>query len=168
MLRIKSNKLESIIIIIIGLVILLLSLRIPNNPIQLKGNVLMKILTEAKFLPILLSVIIILLGINMFYDKRQEDCEYIDVKSIINTITKNHEVYRTLIVIGITFVYVYLIGKVDFIIATILYFLCTFTLLKFKEIKSNFNIVGKILIITAVFSAFIAYVLPKLLRMPIP
>lgn len=160
MIRLKEKHIEGGIIVLIGIFIIISSLNLPNNPVQIGGWV--GFVTEARFLPLVIGVMVTLLGIRMIIDKRG-NTDYLNLLTIIVNMHKNLLVKRLTVVIGITLIYIILIGIIPFAIATFIYFALTIVYINFGKLR-----LVKLFVISAVFTVFIAYLLPAVLKIPLP
>ena len=164
-LKIKSQYIEGCIVALVGVFILIMAFKIPNNPAKLVGNAptIMKILTEARIIPVILSLIIMFIGTRIASEKTSEPTYW----NVGETLLFIKQKSRVLFAIAITLAYVFIIGKLHFYLATLLFLFGIMMFLQYKEVKS-IKTVAKILAIAVVSTFFTAFFIPYGLNMILP
>ena len=164
-LKIKAQYVEGGLVSLVGLFILINSLQIRNNPIRLLDGVstLIVFVTEARFLPLILSIMIILMGIKLATEKSEKD-SYWDVRETLALMKRQ---WRIVVTFVITFAYVYLIGRVHFYLASFLFMAALIFFLRHKEIKSVKQFFA-VLIITIVATIVTGVLVPMGLNLYLP
>lgn len=162
--KIKVQHLEGGIVILLGILILIFSFQIPMNPAPLLSDTakVIKMMTEAKALPVVLGLAIMILGFIIATSKTEGPAYLSSVQSVLKAN------YKSLITLLGTFIYVFFIGRIHFYAATFLYLFGLMSFYKFREFKSSPQTVIKIILIAVVATVITAYVIPTGLSMPIP
>lgn len=165
-LKIKEQHVDGGIVSLIGLFILVNALQIRNNPGRLHASVspIMVFLTEAKFFPVLLSIILIALGICLALEKK-ENPSYWNVGETFSTLKTNG--LNTIGALVITTAYVVLIGNMNFYLVTFLYILVFVMFLQRNEIKSVGKFV-KVFVIVVISTLCTAVLIPTAFNMFLP
>ena len=163
--KIKEQHIEGAIIILIGLFIFISALQIKDNPFKLAEGApgIIKIFTEARIVPVVLSIAIMAFGAIVALSKKNAP-QYLLGGEILNIFRANS---RSIVTILITFVYVLLIGNINFVAATFIYLLAVIMYLKFKEIHSVRQLMKNVLI-ALIGTFFTAYLIPLSLNMMLP
>jgi len=160
-MKFRKNIIEGTVVTLIGFFILIISVFfVPKNPINLGMSI--KFLIGAGFLPAICGGLLIYLGITLIIQRK--DGFYLI--SSIKSITKNPEIRRMIVLFGIFFVYILIIGKVSFLFATYLYFCSFFTYVYLK----NYKLISilKMLFLSLIFTVLIVYVFPLSLDIMLP
>jgi len=164
-MKINENVIEGTFVTVIGLIILIASILLPDNPIKFEGWI--GLVVQAGFLPTILSSLIIILGLKLMITKKIPT----DDKAAIAEKTGNVAGIRIAVVIGLTAIYIILLGKINFAILSFCYFIALISYLKFAENDSKGNktlLFSKIFIISITFTIVISYLLPYMLRLQVP
>lgn len=144
---------EGLIVVAIGLFLLINSMNIASNPIRYKGWT--NVLAQAKFIPIVMSAGIIILGAVLFAKQTYG-------KSKTAELTKS-EWFRMGVVLLMTVAYCFAVTKVKFMFPTIVYALGMIFFLNWGK--------KKIWVLTVISLAAIAlglYVMPLLINLRLP
>ena len=146
----KKLCLEGPIMTALGIVCLILSLKIRNNPVKVEG--FLNVLVQAKMVPILVSVLIIIMGIIMTLQIQ---------KGILKTATLPKETWvRVLILTAMTVVYLVVTSKVGFLVPTFVYCFLMLLYLNWKQ-KNPVLLLG----IAALYTAVTVYLVPWMLKL---
>lgn len=148
-----KQGIEGLIIILIGLFLLVSSLRISNNPIQYSGWT--NTLAQAKFIPIVMSSGIVILGAILFIKQ-------VSGKDKTVQLTKA-EWIRMGIVLALTTVYIICVVKFKFAIPTAIYAFALIFFLNLKKKKVWF-----LLLISALAIVLGLFVMPLLINLKLP
>jgi len=162
MLKIKEQYLEGIIVSLVGFLIFIFALQIPNNPMRLPAGTMnvVRVLSEARSIPAALGLILIFFGIKIARSKAEEP-KYIEFGKMFSFIKGNT---RIIVTIGTTSAYIFFLGRIHFYIATFLYLFTLYIYFQFKKINSVFQFI-KILAIAFIATFFSAGVIPFALNM---
>ena len=146
----KKLFLEGPIMTLLGVVCLILSLKIRNNPVKVPG--FLNVLVQAKMVPIMVSVLIILLGIVMTIQLQ---------KGTLTSAKLPKETWaRVLIRTVLTVVYLVVASKVGFLVPTFVYCFLMLLYLNWKQ-KNPVLLLG----IAAIYTAVTVYLVPWILRL---
>lgn len=146
----KKLCLEGPIMTLLGIVCLILSLKIRNNPVKVPG--FLNVLVQAKMVPILVSILIIILGIVMTIQLQ---------KGLLSSAKLPRETWlRVLILTVMTVVYLVVASKIGFLIPTFAYCFLMLLYLNWKQ-KNPVLLLG----IAAVYTAVAVYLVPWVLRL---
>ena len=146
----KKLFLEGPIMTLLGVVCLILSLKIRNNPVKVPG--FLNVLVQAKMVPIMVSVLIILLGIVMTIQLQ---------KGTLTSAKLPKETWaRVLILTVLTVVYLVVASKVGFLVPTFVYCFLMLLYLNWKQ-KNPVLLLG----IAAIYTAVTVYLVPWILRL---
>jgi hypothetical protein len=163
--KISANMLEGMVVTIIGVIILITSILLPENPIKFAGW--LGIVVQAGFMPTILSLLIIILGFKLMTDNRIPASD----KSAATGEVDRVGAIRMGTIVGFTTLYVVLLGKINFAILSFCYFMTIICYLKFtgNVLESHrFSTIFKIIIISCIFVLIVAYILPLMLRLQVP
>lgn len=144
---------EGIVIILIGIFLLVNSIQIPNNPIPQTG--VASVLAQAKFVPIVMSVGVLLLGIILFLKQ-------MNGKDSSARLTKE-EWIRMGVVVVLTIAYIIACYYFKFMIPTIVYAFAIVFFLNWKARKTWQIIVFSLLVIVLGL-----YGMPLLINLKLP
>lgn len=144
---------EGIVIILIGLFLLVNSISIPNNPIPQTG--MASVLAQAKFVPIVMSVGVLLLGIILFLKQMSG-------KDKSAQLTKE-EWIRMGIVVVLTVAYIISAYLFKFMIPTIVYAFAIVFFLNWKARKT-----WQILVFSLLVIVLGLYGMPLLINLKLP
>jgi len=146
----KKLCLEGPIMTVLGIVCLILSLKIRKNPVKVEG--FLNILVQAKMVPILVSILIIILGIVMTIQLQ---------KGQLTSVKLPKETWmRVLILTVMTVVYLVVASKVGFLVPTFVYCFLMLLYLNWKQ-KNPVLLLG----IAAIYTAATVYLVPWILRL---
>jgi len=146
----KKLCLEGPIMTVLGIVCLILSLKIRKNPVKVEG--FLNILVQAKMVPILVSILIIILGIVMTIQLQ---------KGQLTSVKLPKETWmRVLILTVMTVVYLVVASKVGFLVPTFVYCFLMLLYLNWKQ-KNPVLLLG----IAAIYTAVTVYLVPWILRL---
>ena len=146
----KKLCLEGPIMTALGIVCLILSLKIRNNTVKVEG--FLNVLVQAKMVPILVSILIIIMGIIMTLQIQ---------KGILKTATLPKETWvRVLILTAMTVVYLVVTSKVGFLVPTFVYCFLMLLYLNWKQ-KNPVLLLG----IAALYTAVTVYLVPWMLKL---
>ena len=135
-----SRWVEGPIMIAVGLIALILSLQIRNNPVKVEG--VLNLLVQAKMLPIVVSVLIVILGV-MVTPKMDKETWL-----------------RVLVLTAMTLVYLIAAYYAGFLITTFLYCFAMLLYLNWKQKNPVF-----LLVLSAVYTAVTVYLVPMMLHL---
>jgi hypothetical protein len=169
----RKERIEGAIVLALGVVFLILALMIRNNPIKLKGWV--NIVAQAKFLPSVIAVVVIVLGVKMLIDAFRKPAvsadqvskvKQIEIEGVVDNNPEDKSTSQfepnawitVLIIIG----YFALLPLVGFRIATALFIPC---ILLFLNLKNNKLII--IISVSAIFYVATMFVTPLVLGLRI-
>lgn len=144
---------EGLIIIAVGLFLLINSLRISSNPIQYEGWT--NTLAQAKFVPIIMSLGIMILGAILFAKQMRG-------KDQSAQLTKA-EWFRMGVVLVMTVAYTFSIVKFKFMVPTIVYSFALIFFLNWKKKKVWF-----LLLISLLAIVLGLYAMPLLINLKLP
>lgn len=144
---------EGLIVIAIGLFLLINSLRISSNPIQYEGWT--NTLAQAKFLPIVMSLGIIILGTILFAKQMRG-------KDQSARLTKA-EWFRMGVVLVMTVAYTFSVIKFKFMVPTIVYAFALIFFLNWKKKKA-----WVLLLISLLAIVLGLYAMPLLINLRLP
>ena len=122
--KIKQGA-EGLVITCIGIFLFVCSVNIKANPIKQSGWA--GVLSQAKFIPIILSVGITALGIVLFLNQTKG-------KKASATLSKD-EWLRMAVVVVVSAAYIFAVYKLKFLIPTILFAIVIFVYLNWKQRK---------------------------------
>ena len=146
----KKLCLEGPIMVALGIVCLILSLKIRNNPVKVQG--FLNVLVQAKMVPILVSCLIIVLGIIMTLQFQ---------KGLLTSVSLPKETWvRILILTALTVIYLVVASKVGFLIPTFVY---CFLMLLYLNWKQKNPVI--LLVIAALYTAVTVYLVPWVLHL---
>ena len=146
----KKLCLEGPIMTVLGIVCLILSLKIRKNPVKVEG--FLNVLVQAKMVPILVSILIIILGIVMTIQLQ---------KGQLTSVKLPKETWmRVLILTVMTVVYLVVASKVGFLVPTFVYCFLMLLYLNWKQ-KNPVLLLG----IAAIYTAATVYLVPWILRL---
>ena len=146
----KKLCLEGPVMVVLGIVCLILSLKIRKNPVKVEG--FLNILVQAKMVPILVSALIIVLGVVMTLQFR---------KGFLKTTSLPRETWmRVLVLTALTVVYLIVASKVGFLVPTFVYCFLMLLYLNWKQ-KNPVLLLG----IAAIYTAVTVYLVPWILRL---
>ena len=146
----KKLCLEGPVMVVLGIVCLILSLKIRKNPVKVEG--FLNILVQAKMVPILVSALIIVLGVVMTLQFR---------KGFLKTTSLPRETWmRVLVLTALTVVYLVVASKVGFLVPTFVYCFLMLLYLNWKQ-KNPVLLLG----IAAIYTAVTVYLVPWILRL---
>ena len=146
----KKLCLEGPIMTVLGIVCLILSLKIRKNPVKVEG--FLNVLVQAKMVPILVSILIIILGIVMTIQLQ---------KGQLTSVKLPRETWmRALILTVMTVVYLVVASKVGFLVPTFVYCFLMLLYLNWKQ-KNPVLLLG----IAAIYTAVTVYLVPWILRL---
>jgi len=146
----KKLCLEGPLMTALGIVCLILSLKIRKNPVKVEG--FLNILVQAKMVPILVSILIIILGIVMTIQLQ---------KGQLTSVKLPKETWmRVLILTVMTVVYLVVASKVGFLVPTFVYCFLMLLYLNWKQ-KNPVLLLG----IAAIYTAAAVYLVPWILRL---
>jgi len=157
--------LEGIVVTAIGSVILISSILLPENPIRFEGW--LGVVVQAGFLPTILCLIIIVFGLKLILSNRTPA---VTERAMTEKVDRGGAI-RIAVVLGLTTIYVVLLGIINFPLLSLFYFITIISYLKFSENgrKSNWvPIFLKIFLISITFALIVAYLLPYMLRLQLP
>lgn len=144
---------EGIVIMLIGLFLLVNSINIPNNPIKQTG--MANVLAQAKFIPIVMSAGVLILGAILF------------LKQVGGKDNSTHmekaEWIRMGVVLVLTAAYIFAAFKFKFMIPTIVYAFALVFFLNWKARK-----VWQIVLFAILVIALGLYGMPFLINLKIP
>lgn len=142
--------LEGPIMVILGIICLILSLGIRNNPVKVEG--FLNVLVQAKMIPTLVSILIIVLGVILTI---QLD------KGLLVTPTMPKESWlRVLILMGITLAYLLVTYQVGFLIPTFVYCLVMLLYLNWKQRNPVL-----MLVTAAIYTGVTVFLVPWMLNL---
>lgn len=150
----KSKKigryLEGPIMIVLGIICLILSLQIRNNPVKVPG--FLNVLVQAKMLPIAVSVLIIILGVILTSQLK---------KGLLVTPSMPKESWiRVSILTLITLAYLIAVYFTGFLIPTFVYCLVMLLYLNWKQKNPIL-----LLAVAAVYTAVTVFLVPWILNL---
>lgn len=146
-----KNAAEGLIVILIGVFFLILSLGVKQNPVKVDGA--LNWFVQAKFLPVVVSVCIILLGIGY-------TVQLITKKAHTNTGMDMKMMSREAILTIMTVAYLVIVSKVGFLYPTIVYLAGMLFYLNWGKKKW-----WVLLILTAVYTVATIYLTPLILQL---
>lgn len=152
MIKTLKNIAEGLVIILVGVFFLVLSLGIKQNPVKLEHQAL-NIFVQAKFVPMMSAVFIILLGIIYSFQLYRE-------KAATKASMPPKMLGRELILTAMTVAYLVIASKVGFLIPTIIYFAGMLFYLNWGKKKWS-----TLLILTGVYTVATIYVTPWILQL---
>jgi len=164
-MKINADMLEGIVVTIIGFIILTTSILLPENPIRFEGW--LGVVVQAGFIPTILSLLIIIFGFKLILSNRTPAA----VKRATTEKADRGAAIRIAAVLGLTTIYVVLLGIINFPLLSLFYFIIIISYLKFSEKgrKSNWvSVFLKIVLISITFALIVAYLLPYMLRLQVP
>jgi len=136
--------------VILGIICLILSLGIRNNPVKVEG--FLNVLVQAKMIPTLVSILIIVLGVILTI---QLD------KGLLVTPTMPKESWlRVLILMGITLAYLLVTYQVGFLIPTFVYCLVMLLYLNWKQRNPVL-----MLVTAAIYTGVTVFLVPWMLNL---
>ena len=136
--------------VILGIICLILSLGIRNNPVKVEG--FLNVLVLAKMIPTLVSILIIVLGVILTI---QLD------KGLLVTPTMPKESWlRVLILMGITLAYLLVTYQVGFLIPTFVYCLVMLLYLNWKQRNPVL-----MLVTAAIYTGVTVFLVPWMLNL---
>ena len=141
-----SRWVEGPIMIAVGLIALILSLQIRNNPVKVEG--VLNLLVQAKMLPIVVSVLIVILGVMLTLQLN---------KGLLVTPKMDKE---TWLLTAMTLVYLIAAYYAGFLITT---FLSCFAMLLYLNWKQKNPVF--LLVLSAVYTAVTVYLVPMMLHL---
>lgn len=145
-----SHWVEGPIMIAVGLIALILSLQIRNNPVKVEG--VLNLLVQAKMLPIVVSVLIVILGVMLTLQLN---------KGLLVTPKMDKETWlRVLVLTAMTLVYLIAAYYAGFLITTFLYCFAMLLYLNWKQKNPVF-----LLVLSAVYTAVTVYLVPMMLHL---
>ena len=140
-----SRWVEGPIMIAVGLIALILSLQIRNNPVKVEG--VLNLLVQAKMLPIVVSVLIVILGVMLTLQLN---------KGLLVTPKMDKETWlRVLVLTAMTLVYL-----IAAYYTTFLYCFAMLLYLNWKQKNPVF-----LLVLSAVYTAVTVYLVPMMLHL---
>jgi len=157
--------LEGIVVTAIGSVILISSILLPENPIRFEGW--LGVVVQAGFLPTILCLLIIVFGLKLILSNRTPAA----TERAMTEKADRGAAIRIAAVLGLTTIYVVLLGIINFPLLSLFYFIIIISYLKFSENgrKSNWvSVFLKIVLISITFALIVAYLLPYMLRLQVP
>lgn len=143
-----SQCAEGLIVTAAGIVFTVLSLNIRNNPVSVEGP--LNLLVQAKFPPLVLSVLILIQGIVLTVAL---------LRGKEATVSDGGFTSRGLIVVLMTVAYLFLVSLVGFAVPSVVY-MCALLFVVNKGRKPLF-----LLILTVVYSVVALLVIPGLLNL---
>jgi len=164
-MKITADMLEGIVVTAIGSVILISSILLPENPIRFEGW--LGVVVQAGFLPTILCLIIIVFGLKLILSNRTPA---VTERAMTEKVDRGGAI-RIAVVLGLTTIYVVLLGIINFPLLSLFYFIIIISYLKFSEKgrKSNWvSVFLKIVLISITFALIVAYLLPYMLRLQVP
>ena len=138
-----SRWVEGPIMIAVGLIALILSLQIRNNPVKVEG--VLNLLVQAKMLPIVVSVLIVILGVML---------------TLVTPKMDKETWLRVLVLTAMTLVYLIAAYYAGFLITTFLYCFAMLLYLNWKQKNPVF-----LLVLSAVYTAVTVYLVPMMLHL---
>jgi len=145
-----KRSIEGLIMVVLGVICLILSLKIRNNPVKVQGA--LNILVQAKMLPLVVSVLIIILGVMLIMQLE---------KGLLVTPAISKETFvRVLILTVITLAYLLITYKVGFLIPTFVYCLAMLFYLNWKQKNPVLLVVAAV-----IYSAVTLFLVPWILNL---
>ncbi len=147
---------EGIVITLIGIIAIVCSLGIQDNPVKMSGWV--GFVAQARFFPLLTGVLITVLGLRLtFFLNKNTD------KSLVEYDINKKEFLNILILICIVCLYLLGVTYIGFAISTLVYLFVIMFYLNYKKYKT-YIIIGIIIVFFVVSN----YAIPAMLRINMP
>lgn len=142
--------LEGPVVVVLGIIGLILSLQIRSNPVKTQG--ILNIFTQAKMLPIVVSVLTILLGLSLTMQLN---------KGLLTTATMPKETwFRVLLLTLITLAYLIVAYYAGFLIPTFVYCFVMLLYLNWKQKNPVWMAV-----LAAVYTIVTVFLVPRILNL---